>query len=184
MPKRASLHQKMTAAQLYDLATGGGQNDFSLVVKLLDTYAPQSWALIGGLALNAYLDPLFTADADFIVATARHEQVLVQFQAHGFTLHQKRFWINARISKSALLIQITTDPRYQEFVSRAIVREVLGQPVRVAALSDLFSAKLWAVSDPERRPEKRDKDELDLRRIARSYPEFRPALPSYLCEKL
>jgi hypothetical protein len=61
---------------------------------------------------------------------------------------------------------------------------VLGVPARVAALADLFQGKLWAAADPERRPTKRAKDELDLMRIADRYPEYLPLLPPALRDRL
>src|SRR5260370_126152 len=73
---------------------------------------------------------------------------------------------------SSLIVQFITDPRYQDFLSRATTDEVLGVQCRVAALTDLFQGKLWAAADPERRPTKRAKDELDLLRIADTYPKY------------
>ena len=70
------------------------------------------------------------------------------------------------------MIQFTIDPRYQDFPGRATLAEALGVPCRVAALRDLFQGKLWASADPERRPSKRFKDEVDLVRIAEKYPEY------------
>lgn len=56
--------------------------------------------------------------------------------------------------------------------------ETLGVRLRVACLEDLVQAKIWEWSDPRRRLSKRKKDELDLIRIAESYPEFLPTLPA------
>jgi hypothetical protein len=77
-----------------------------------------------------------------------------------------------------------TDPRYQDFLSRAASAETLGVQCRVAALPDLFQGKPWAASDAERRPIKRGKDELDLMRIADTYPEHLPLLPAALRARL
>jgi hypothetical protein len=44
----------------------------------------------------------------------------------------------------------------------------------------LFQDKLWAAADPERRPTKRAKDELDLMRIAETHPKYLPLLPPAL----
>jgi len=54
----------------------------------------------------------------------------------------------------------------------------------VAALADLFQGKLWAAADPERRPTKRAKDELDLLRIAETNPTYLPLLPPALRARL
>ena len=44
----------MTAREIYDLATYGGGNDFQAVTERLD----EPWCLIGGLAINAYCQPI------------------------------------------------------------------------------------------------------------------------------
>jgi hypothetical protein len=56
--------------------------------------------------------------------------------------------------------------------------------LRCLILPDLFQGKLWAASDPERRLIKRSKDELDLVRIADTYPEYLPLLPEALRSRL
>ena len=161
----------MTGRQFYDLATYGGGNDFQAVVELLERLGV-SWCLIGGLAVNVYCDPLFTADADFVVVAGQLEFVCAELTELAFRISHHRFTVNAHLLDSAILIQFTTDPRYQDFLGRATLAEALGVPCRVAALSDLFQGKLWASADPERRPSKRLKDELDMVRIAEKYPEY------------
>ena len=54
----------MTAREIYDLALSGGGNDFQATVELLKRL-DVPWCLIGGLAVNAYAEPVYTADADF-----------------------------------------------------------------------------------------------------------------------
>ena len=54
----------MTAREIYDLALSGGGNDFQATVELLKRL-DLPWCLIGGLAVNAYAEPVYTADADF-----------------------------------------------------------------------------------------------------------------------
>ena len=61
---------------------------------------------------------------------------------------------------------------------------MLGVNVRVACLEDITCGKLWAYSDPHRRPSKRKKDELDLIRLAEAYPELRSLYPRELQEGL
>jgi hypothetical protein len=78
---------------------------------------------------------------------------------------------------SDLRIQLTLDPRYQEFLSTSEDFEVLGQRVPVASLRDVVRGKTWAWSDTKRRASKRKKDELDLMRILEAYPEIRPLMP-------
>ena len=78
---------------------------------------------------------------------------------------------------SDLRIQLTLDPRYQEFLSTSEDFEFLGQRVHVASLKDIVRGKIWAWGDTQRRASKRKKDELDLMRILEAYPQLRPMMP-------
>jgi hypothetical protein len=62
--------------------------------------------------------------------------------------------------------------------------DVLGVRVRVACLEDVTRGKLWAYADPRRRWSKRKKDELDLIRIAETYPQLKSLYPRELHEQL
>ena len=173
----------MTAAQMFEQVTNGGTNDFALVVQILEA-SRQAWCLFGGLAINVYVEPVFTVDADFVLVTAAIPGVVAELEHHGFRIAWHPFTVNAQKPGSDLVIQFSIDERFQDFPARAVSAEVLGVPVKVAALADLFSAKLLAWSDPERRPTKRAKDELDLLRIAERFSEYRDQLPEALHGKL
>jgi hypothetical protein len=47
----------------------------------------------------------------------------------------------------------------------------------IAALDDLLQAKIWAASDPQRRPIERKKDLLDIARLAEKFPDLRSKVP-------
>jgi hypothetical protein len=125
--------------------------------------------VIGGLAVNCYVDPVYTLDADLVVITSK---------LPGLSAHLAG---QARTAGSDLRIQFTTDERYQAFLSRSEDAEILGIRARVACLKDVTLGKLWACSDPRRRLSKRKKDELDLIRLAKRYPEL-PALYPANCD--
>ena len=173
----------MSPREIYDLALSGGGNDFQAVVELLERLG-EPWCLIGGLAVNAYVEPVYTADADFVVIANQLEFVCAELAGLGFIISHHRFSVDAHLPGSGLVVQFTTDPRYQDFMGRAASSEALGVPCRVATLPDLFQGKLWAANDPEHRPVKRAKDELDLMRIAEAYPEYLPQLPVALRARL
>lgn len=84
------------------------------------------------------------------------------------------------MSGSDLRIQLSLDPRYQDFLHHARPMKVLGQDVPVASLSDIVRGKVWAWSDIRRRATKRKKDELDLMRILEAYPETRDLMPEQI----
>jgi hypothetical protein len=171
----------MTASSAFESISGSG-DDLRQVVQLCEL--SQDYCLIGGLAINCYVEPVYTMDADFVLAAAHLPALRERLTALGFTLTDHAHSLNALRPGSQLHIQFTKDPRYAGFPGRAEVRETLGLRLRVAALADLVQAKVWAWSDPERRLSKRKKDELDLIRIAERYSEFVPQLPPAIREQL
>ena len=167
--------QAMTATEVFESVTNGGSSDFALLVGILDKHGP--WCLIGGLAVNCYVEPVFTIDADIVVISSQLESIKEDLDASGFSLERFQHSLNAKRIGSELRIQITLDPRYQAFLTNAKPKEILGQRVPVASIHDVVKGKIWAWSDEKRRATKRKKDELDLMRILEAYPELRAAMP-------
>jgi hypothetical protein len=153
----------------------GSSDDFQQVVAVCESL--RDYCLIGGLAINCYVEPVYTMDADFALASAHLQSVKEQLLKLGFDVEDFPHSLNALRPGSQLRIQFTRDERYAAFPARAEIRETLGVRLRVAALSDLVQAKIWAWSDPKRRLSKRKKDELDLIRIAEKYSQFLPQMP-------
>jgi hypothetical protein len=172
----------MTAEEIYESVTNGGTSDFTQVVAILQRHGP--WCLIGGLAVNCYVEPVYTVDADIVVVSQHLEAIAGELAASGFRLEQFAHSVNAKKAAGMLSIQFTQDDRYQSFIARAQSHEVLGQSVPVADLNDLVQGKVWAWTDDKRRVSKRKKDELDLIRIAEAYPELRRKMPSEITSQL
>lgn len=171
----------MTARDAFESISGSG-DDFQQVVAVCESL--QAYCLIGGLAINCYVEPVYTMDADFALAALHLRPVRERLEALGFTLEDHPHSLNALRSGSQLRIQFTKDARYADFPSRAELRETLGVRLRVASLPDLVQAKTWAWSDPNRRLSKRKKDELDLIRIAEKHPQFVAQLPEAIRSQL
>lgn len=134
----------MTALEAYELITHGGATELVRLIAACESFGP--YCLIGGFAVNCYVEPVYSLDADLVVSSAS----LSKLTAYTEPL------------ASQLRIQFTTDERYQAFLARAVEAEVLGIRVKVACLADVTQGKLWAYADPRRRLRKRKKDELDL----------------------
>ena len=171
----------MTAAFTFNSISGGG-DDLQQVVAACEALG--DYCLIGGLAINCYVEPVYTMDADFALAAAHLEPLRQQLVALAFQVEDHPHSLNALRAGSQLHIQFTKDARYAGFPARAELRETLGLRLRVAALPDLVQAKTWAWSDPQRRLSKRKKDELDLIRIAENFPQFLPQLPDAIRRQL
>jgi hypothetical protein len=172
----------MTAVEIYESVTNGGASDFAAVIAILQRHGP--WCLIGGLAVNCYVEPVYTVDADIVVVAEELEAIADQLAAAGFRTERFAHSLNARKAAGKLNVQFTQDPRYQDFLGRAKPREVLGRMVPVADLKDIVQGKVWAWSDGQRRPTKRKKDELDLMRIAEAHPQLRPLIPNEIVSQL
>jgi len=172
----------MTAEEIYESVTNGGTSDFARVAEILERHGP--WCLIGGLAVNCYVEPVYTIDADIVVVAQHLAAIAGELGAAGFRLEQFAHSLNAKKGQGQLNVQFTQDDRYQSFIARAKPREVLGRLVPVADLKDIVQGKVWAWSDEKRRLSKRKKDELDLIRIAEAYPEFRQNMPREITSQL
>jgi len=92
--------------------------------------------------------------------------------------------VNLTSSKSDLRIRIQTDSRYQEFLSRASSKEVLGYKMKVASVEDVLQGKVWAYLDEKHRMSKRQKDLADIIRLIEAYPSLEHLIPSVILEKL
>lgn len=88
--------------------------------------------------------------------------------------------VNLSSTKSDLRIQLQTDPRYQTFIVRSSIKEVMGYEMKVAAVEDVLQGKTWAYCDEQRRKSKRQKDLADIFRIIEEYPHLKDLLPESL----
>ncbi len=165
----------MTASEVFEAVTGSGSSDFATLVAILNRRG--LWCLIGGLAVNCYVEPVYTLDADIVVIAGELAAIKDELIKVGFSVEEFPHSLNAKMAKSDLRIQFSLDPRYQSFLSDTTVRDVLGQQVPVASLTNIVRGKVWAWSDQKRRLSKRKKDELDLIRILESYPQLSNLMP-------
>ncbi len=172
----------MTAAEIYESVTNGGASYFADVVAILNQNKP--WCLIGGLAVNCYVEPVYTVDVDLVVVAANLSTIERDLKASRFKVERFAHSMNAQRFGSQLNVQFTTDPRYQAFLKDAAERDVLGVPVPVASLEKIIRGKVWAWQDASQRLSKRKKDELDLIRIAETHPELRGLIPEEIVKQL
>lgn len=141
------------------------------------------YCVIGGLAVNAYAEPVVSLDLDLVVTAERLDE-LVEILEQCFVVHRFPHSINVSSPSSDLRIQIQTDIKYQDFIARASRRMILGYETSVAALEDVLQGKVWAYSDPERRASKRQKDLADILRLVETYPHLIALLPEPLREQI
>jgi hypothetical protein len=167
---------------LNSLANGKSDIVQSLLDILSETGA--DYSVIGGLAVNAYVEPVASLDVDIVLASRDVVKVINAAKTRGWRVDQFEHSVNLTAPGSDLRIQIQTDPRYQEFIAGAESRNVLGYGMKVAKLQDVLKGKVWAYMDKSRRKSKRQKDLADVLRITESFPELATDLPQTLKEEL
>jgi len=137
------------------------------------------YCVIGGLAVNAYVEPVVSLDLDLIVFVDAIDPLLKAAQKI-FNIERFPHSMNLVSTKSDLRIQLQTDPRYQTFISRSSIKEVMGYEMKVAVVEDVLQGKIWAYSDEQRRKSKRQKDLADIFRLVEAYPRLKDLLPEAL----
>jgi hypothetical protein len=172
----------MRALQYWKAVTNDRSDFLERLLAVFESLGVE-FCVIGDAAVNAYSPPVVTLDLDIAIALRdlpRIEKAL----AEQFTVQRFSHSINVAARDSDLRLQIQTDPRYEAFVPRARVREVLGLRLPVAAAEDVLQGKLWAVQDEGRRPSKRQKDLADISRLIEAEPALRKRVPADVLERL
>ena len=127
----------------------GGITDFAQVIASCE--ASGLWCLIGGLAVNSFVEPVYTLDADLVVIAPALGKLAETLKAQGFAIEHREHSLDAQRPGSDLRIHFTTDPRYQVILERSVEAVVLGIPAKVACLIDTAQGKLWAYGDSRHR---------------------------------
>ena len=134
------------------------------------------YCVIGGLAVNAYAEPIASLDLDLVFTIGDIEKFL-NHTKEIFGVTKFPHSINLQQKDSDLRIQLQTDLRYQAFIKSASYKNILGYNMKVASLEDVLKGKLWAYLDEERRKSKRQKDLADIMRLVETYPHLYKLLP-------
>lgn len=161
-----------------------GRSDIIQTILDILSETHSRYCLIGGLAVNAYVEPVVSLDLDIVVAIEDLAAICRAAQRRGLTVEQFEHSVNISSADSDLRIQLQTDPRYQEFLLDAEERNVLGYNMKVARLEHVLQGKVWAYMDAARRRSKRQKDLADILRLVEQYPELESLLPAGLREEL
>lgn len=165
----------MTEKQFIN-SLANGQSDviqqFIDLLKNLDI----SYCVVGGLAVNAYVEPVVSLGLDLIIAADSLPR-LKEAAEKNFAIKEYPHSLNLTHPQSNLRILIQLDPRYQSFIKNAAKKKVLGYDMEVASLEDVLQGKTWAYLDAQRRPSKRQKDLADIFRLVEAYPDLQELLP-------
>ena len=164
-------------------AISNGKAD--IIQSFLDALSRSNvdYCVVGGLAVNAYAEPVVSLDLDIVVAAANIE-TLIKAVKSQFKIQRFTHSINLSTDQSDLRIQLQMDSRYQDFISRAASHTVLGYKMKVACVEDVFQGKIWAYLDDQRRKSKRQKDLADIVRLIEGYPSLAKLLPEAIRKRI
>ncbi len=161
-----------------------GKSDIIQVFLDILSKTGSRYCLIGGLAVNAYVEPVVSLDMDVVAADEDVEAIRNAAKERGLKVEEFEHSVNITSPNSDLRIQLQTDQRYQKFVSNAKNSSVLGYTMKVARVEDVLEGKVWAYMDKERRKSKRQKDLADIFRIVEKFPQLEASLPQIVREEL
>ncbi|MFH0925129.1 MAG: nucleotidyl transferase AbiEii/AbiGii toxin family protein [bacterium] len=165
----------MTQKTFLNKLSNGNKDIVQEVIDLMDRLEI-NYCVIGGLAVNAYVEPVVSLDLDIVVIGSAIERFIIDTK-EDFKIERFEHSINLSSKGSDIRIQIQTDERYQDFIERAFIKNIMGYQMKVASLRDILQGKTWAYLDKKRRGSKRQKDLADIMRIIESYPELKSTLP-------
>jgi len=173
----------MTGKTFFNSVANGEIDIVSILLSLLEQTG-SLYCVIGGLGVNAYAEPVISLDLNLVVVSDHLSDVRTAAESKGMKVEEFEHSINLSMRGSDLRIQLQTDPRYQDFLSRCEQREVLGYNMSVASVEDVLRGKVWAYCDDTRRKSKRQKDLADIMRLAETHPELRSRLPPEIASQL
>ena len=172
----------MTEKEFFNAVSNGSEDVLQSFLEAVSS-AGANYCLIGGLAVNAYAEPVVSLDLDVVVAAEDIERICKAVEGH-FKVERFAHSISLSSDKSSLRIRIQTDPRYLDFIGRATVQTALGYKMRVASLEDVLQGKIWAYLDESRRGSKRQKDLADIARLVEAFPVLLERLPDEIRKRL
>jgi hypothetical protein len=172
----------MRALTFWKVITVDQENSLERLIALLEENGIR-YCVIGGQAVNAYVEPLVSLDLDLVVAIDQLDQV-ESLLTDSYRVNRFPHSLNVSLPESDVRVQIQTDPRYASFSERAIQGNILGMELPVASLEDVLRGKVWAVLDPTRRASKRQKDLADIARLLEAYPKLRAQTPEEVLKRL
>ena len=167
----------MTGKSFLNAVANGKVDILQVFLKILAETGAH-YCVVGGLAVNAYAEPVVSLDLDIVIISQDIDKVCKAAKAKGLKIARFENSVNLTNTKSDLRIQLQTDARYQPFIDRARRKKILGYRMNVAALEDVLQGKIWAYSDEQRRKSKKQKDLADIMRLVEAHPALEKRLPA------
>ena len=166
----------MTAKEFQKLVTEDRSDFLDRFLALLRD-RQIDYCVIGGLAVNAYAEPVVTLDCDVVVISSRVDELTKELRQQC-RIERFEHSLNLTDSQSKVRIQIQMDDHFQGFLPRKRKAVVLDREMFVASPEDLLVSKVQAFQEPKRRESKRLKDLADIRRLIEVFPELESKVPA------
>jgi hypothetical protein len=167
----------MRALQFWKAVTKDRSNFLDRLLALLSSSGIRFCA-IGGVAVNAYVEPLVTLDFDVAIAPAdrKHADELYR----EFVVSRSAHSLDLTAADSSLRVQIRAEPRYASFVDRARPAEVLGLQMPVAVLDDVLQGEIWSIEEGRRSR----MGLLNVLRLIETYPVLAERVPPHILAQI
>jgi len=166
----------MTSKTFMNAIANGEMDILQLLLDILADTGSE-YCVIGGLAVNAYAEPVVSLDLDIVVMDVDIDKISKTAQEKGLHVKEFEHRVNFNSPKSDLRIQLQTDSMYQKFIARSVVCQVLGYQMMVASAKDVLQGKVWAYLDKSQRKSKRQRDLADIIRLIEVNPTLVEQLP-------
>ena len=173
----------MTGKQFINAIANGKADIIGALLDLL-TKTSTDYCIIGGLAVNAYVEPVVSLDLDIVIATDQIDDLCNAATKSGMKIKKYPRSVNLSARGSHVRVQIQMDGRYQDFIEKAHPKTVLGYKMKVARVEDVLAGKVWAYTDQGRRTSKRYKDMADIARLIERYPRLLSSLPGKIRKQI
>jgi len=134
----------MNGKKFMNTVANGKEDILQIFLDILEN-TQAAYCIVGGLAVNAYVEPVVSLDLDVVIELEDIDKVSKNAIEKDLKVERFEHRVNLTSSKSDLRIQIQTDSRYQEFLSRASSKEVLGYKMNVASIEDVLQGKIWPI---------------------------------------
>ncbi|MCK5094283.1 MAG: hypothetical protein KAR18_06130, partial [Spirochaetes bacterium] len=114
----------MTKKEFMNILSNGQEDVLQQLFDLLNEMKID-YCVIGGLAVNAYVEPVVSLDLDLVViANFANNLIEAAEKEKIFKIERFPHRINLSSTKSDLRIQIQIDPRYQAFIPQSSLKDV------------------------------------------------------------
>jgi len=100
----------MTGKEFVNRLANGKSDVIQIFLDILSKTGSR-YCLIGGLAVNAYVEPVVSLDLDIVAAVEDVGAICKAAKEHGLKIEQFEHSVNITSSSSDLRIQLQADPR-------------------------------------------------------------------------